>query len=82
MMNSEWILTDVTLPPKTGMYLVTYIWIEYVYDGTTGKLIKEKTHLGVQTRKWSQFSGWGDVRYTDGAVIAWMDLPAPYVPEA
>jgi hypothetical protein len=47
MMNSEWILTDVTLPPKTGVYLVTYIWIEYVYDGTTGKLIKEKTHLGV-----------------------------------
>jgi hypothetical protein len=46
-MNDNWIPADVTLPPKTGLYLVTYIWIEYVFDGTTGKLIKEKTRLGV-----------------------------------
>lgn len=80
-MNDNWIPADVTLPPKTGLYLVTYIWIEYVFDGTTGKLIKEKTRLGVQTCKWSQFNGWDDVRYVNGTVIAWMDLPVPYVPE-
>ena len=80
----EWIPCDERLPDKAGVYEVTCLYFTPVYDGTTGKYIREDIMYHVEHRKFSLFNGWMCLFHptkkeeNQKRIIAWRRKPEPY----